>query len=81
MKMIILNEEQVNQLEVINSENVNLNRAIKALKLDEDKHGVGIDILTDQITWANWIEFLQDKPVEDVEIPVVSEEDAQNSIE
>lgn len=77
MKMIILNDEQVQQLEALNIENVNLNRAIKPVELQEGKHGVNVDILTDHITWSNWIEFLEDKPVEDVELLVADQENLE----
>ena len=81
MEMIILNQEELDQLEAINSENLNLNRAIKPIKLGEDKHGVNSDILTDEITWANWIDFLQDKAREDVDLPIVTVEDSKSSME
>ena len=68
MKMIILNDEELGQLEALNVENLNLHRAIKAIEIGENKHGVNEDILSDPITWENWIEFLETKPTEEVEL-------------
>tara|TARA_Y100000361_G_scaffold153407_1_gene175132 strand:+ start:605 stop:844 length:240 start_codon:yes stop_codon:yes gene_type:complete len=77
MEMIILNDEELQQLEAINTENVHLNRAISPVSLGENKHAVNVDILTDQITWSHWIELLQDKPREDIDLPIVSNEDLE----
>ena len=75
MKMIILNNDELEELKTLNSENQHLNRAIQAIEIEDGKHSVNVDILTDEITWGNWIDFLQDKPTEDLEIPVYSGED------
>ena len=66
--MIILNDEELGQLEALNVENLNLYRASKAIEIGENKHGVNEDILSDPITWENWIEFLETKPTEEVEL-------------
>ena len=68
MNMIILNQKEVDELEAINTQNLNLHRAIKPLHLGDDKFGVNCDILSDKVTWGNWIDFLSEKPTEDVEI-------------
>ena len=75
--MIILNDEELQQLEAVNNENVHLNRAIKATALSDNKHAVSADILTDQVTWFNWVELLQDKPREDVVFPATSNENLE----
>ena len=79
--MIILNNEEVDQLEALNAQNLGLNRAIKAIELSEDKHAVNTDILTDPTTWRNWIEFLASKPTEEIELPVVSNDNIEDSLE
>lgn len=66
--MIILNNEELSELEKINSMNLHLNRAIQAVELGEGEHGVNSDILEDRVTWEKWIGFLQDKPVKEIDL-------------
>lgn len=68
MEMLILNEEQVKELDSINQANSGLNRAVRPVKIEDDQYGINVDILEDQKTWANWVEFLADKPRKEVEI-------------
>jgi hypothetical protein len=78
MKMIILNNDELEKLEALNSENQHLHRAIQAIKIEEGKHAVNVDILSDQTTWGNWIDFLQNKPTEDVDLPALLEENLKD---
>tara|TARA_R110002110_G_scaffold162435_1_gene361652 strand:+ start:279 stop:500 length:222 start_codon:yes stop_codon:yes gene_type:complete len=68
MEMIILNNEGVEELEKINSINLHLNRAVKAVKLNDDEHGVNSDLMNDKTTWEKWIGFLEDKPRKEIDL-------------
>ena len=66
MNMIILNEEEVSELNELNSSLSHLNRAVNPIKLNDGSFAVVIDILDDRVTWEKWISFLSEKPTKDV---------------
>ena len=66
MNMIILNKKNVKKIKKINKENMHLNRAIQPLPLKDGSYGVSDDVLKDDRTWANWIDFLSVLPQREV---------------
>ena len=63
--MLILTNKQKEELNKINEENSHLHRALSPIKVGK-KWGLGIDLLEDETTWGNWIDFLKTLPEKDV---------------
>lgn len=59
--MLILTNKQKEELETINEENSHLHRALSPIKVGEE-WGLGADLLEDNVTWENWMEFLKSLP-------------------
>ena len=65
MKMLTLTNKQKKELEEINEKNSHLHRALSPVKMGK-QWGLNADLLEDEVTWANWIDFLKTLPEKDV---------------